>query len=200
LGFAWNPTGAGKWAIRGGFGMSYDVTFHNFYSIQLPPQLQSEQDPDISCALSGAPVWCAGYDPLVAQADGNTGQGFLAGDGLLQVNVPCASQAECRAATGAFIPDQIQPTIYTWSLSVQRELHKTNSLEVRYLGTQSTLLPLQIQTNARTAFRNGALPMPVFFNMADIPTDFTGAQTLADFNGFFGRPFAADGFVGSVTS
>ncbi len=200
IGFAWDPSGAGKWAVRGGFGLSYDVTFHNFYSTGLPPQLQSEQAPDVSCALPGAPVWCAGYDSIQWSLGNNTGQGFLQGSGLLQVNVPCASQAECRAASSSFYPDQIQPTIYTWSLSVQRELHRTNSLEVRYLGTQSTLLPIQMHTNSRTAFRNGARPLPVFYNLADIPASFTGAPTLAEFSSFIGRPFAADGFFSSMTS
>jgi len=78
IGFAWDPSGDGKWAVRGGFGVSYDVTPQNFPLLQLP-QLQTEQNPDITCALPGPPAWCANF------LAGGPGTGFLAGGGLLQV-------------------------------------------------------------------------------------------------------------------
>ena len=54
VGFAWDPTGSGKWAVRGGFGVSFDVTPQNFPLLQLPPQLQTEQNPDITSAAATA--------------------------------------------------------------------------------------------------------------------------------------------------
>jgi len=84
IGFAYDPHGNGKWAIRGGFQMAYDVVPNNFAINSLPPQLQTEQSPEVTCALPNPPAWCASFlDPT----DG-TGKGFLAGGGLLQVNVP----------------------------------------------------------------------------------------------------------------
>jgi hypothetical protein len=201
LGFAWDPRGDGKWAVRGGFGISYDVIPQNFPSLSLPPQLQSEQDPFITCGLPNAPTWCSGFDPDVYGLGGHTGQGFLANGGLLQVNIPPATQADARASTQGKIVDHVMPKIYTWTLSVQRELFKNTSLEVRYLATKGTELPVQRQINMRSAFDNGAEPLPTFFSTGDIPSSFdAGSPNLEAFGNAIGRPYAADGFLGPVTS
>jgi hypothetical protein len=200
LGFALDPTGTKKWAVRGGFGMSYDVIAQNFPSLQLPPQLQSEQDPDITCGLPGRPVWCSGYSSSAYGNGEQTGPGFLAGGGLLSVNTPPASQADARGATQGYIFDMVMPLVYTWTGSVQRELWRNSSLELRYLGTKGTNMFAQTQLNAQTAFDRGGRPLPTFFSTADVPTTFAaGSPTLAAFNSVAGRPFAAQGFLGSVT-
>jgi hypothetical protein len=116
IGFAWDPLNDHKWAVRGGFGVSYDVTPQNFPLLQLPPQLQTEQNPDITCTLPGAPAWCANF------VGGGPGTGFLSGGGLLQVNVPPATREEAQAATQGIILDQVQPKVLTWTLGVQREI------------------------------------------------------------------------------
>jgi hypothetical protein len=201
LGFAWDPTGSKKWSLRGGFGMSYDVIAQNFPALQLPPQLQSEQDPDITCGLPGRPAWCSGYNAAAYARGEQTGPGFLAGGGLLSVNIPPANQAEARAATQGYIFDQVMPLVYTWTTSVQRELWRNTSLEVRYLGTKGTKMFAQTQLNASSAFDRGAQPLPTYFNTADVPSTFTaGAPTLAAFGTIAARrPFAAQGFLGPTT-
>src|SRR5207302_287198 len=88
LGFAYDPTGRGKWAIRGGAGFAYDVTPNNFAINSLPPQRQTEQKPAVTCALPGAPAWCLTWKSNLV----DSGQGFLQGGGLLQVNVPPTTQ------------------------------------------------------------------------------------------------------------
>ncbi|HLB87096.1 MAG TPA: TonB-dependent receptor [Terriglobales bacterium] len=198
LGFAWDPRGNAKWAVRGGFGVSYDLIAQNFPLLSLPPQLQSEQDPDISCALPNRPSWCASF---LNPADG-TGRGFLAGGGLLQVNVPCDNTADCRAATQGKIPDQIMPKVYTWTVSVQHELFRNSSLELRYLGTRASQLYVQTQLNAASAFDRGAKPLPVFFSQSAVPASFAAtAPTLAAFNAIAAiRPFQSAGFAGAVTT
>src|SRR5204863_273675 len=88
----------GKHTFKGGAGVAYDVTPTNFPSLDLPPQLQSEQDPIVTCSLPGAPTWCT-----------NPSAGFLQTGGLLQVNVPPVDQATARAATQGFYPDIVEP-------------------------------------------------------------------------------------------
>ena len=178
IGFAWDPKGDGKWAVRGGFGVSFDVTPQNFPLLSLPPQLQTEQNPDITCTLPNAPAWCANF------LTGGPGTGFLAGGGLLQVNVPPATREEAQAATGGLIVDQVQPKVLTWTLGVQREVMKNTSLEVRYLGTRATQLPIQARTNTQSAFTAGLQPLPTFFGANQVPGVIPGGSRLSDFENF----------------
>jgi Carboxypeptidase regulatory-like domain/TonB dependent receptor-like, beta-barrel len=175
VGFALDPTGSGRWAVRGGFGVSFDVTPQNFPLLNLPPQLQTQQDPGLTCGLPNPPTWCA------------SGSGFLGGGGLRQVNVPPATQQEARLATQGIILDQVQPKILTWTLGVQRELMKDTSLEVRYLGTQATQLLVQARSNTMSAFTAGLQPLPTFFSASPVPATIVGGSRLSDFENF--NPF-----------
>jgi hypothetical protein len=204
LGFAFDPTGRGKWAIRGGAGFAYDVTPNNFAINSLPPQLQTEQKPAVTCALPGAPAWCATW--VSSQTD--SGQGFLADGGLLQINVPATTQAGARAGTSSLIPNHISPKVITWTLGVQHELFHNSSIEVRYLGTRSLSLPVQQRLNSASAFDprfaslgGGLTPLPTFLNASDIPATITSpASTLQNFDNFNPQPYSVDGFFGSLTT
>ncbi len=201
IGFAWDPTGHGRWAVRGGAQVSYDVIPNNFPTNSLPPQLQTEQNPAITCSLPGAPAWCG------------SGVGFLAGGGLLQVNVPPATAADARAATSSFIPDIVDPKIFTWSLGVQHQIMRDSSFEIRYVGTRSLDLPVQTRLNSASAFnpQNGVAPLtplPTYINTSDVPTAVSApASTVANFDDFCSNaavtscvPLSSAGFLGSVTT
>ena len=175
VGFALDPTGSGRWAVRGGFGVSFDVTPQNFPLLSLPPQLQTQQDPGITCGLPSPPAWCA------------SGSGFLGGGGLRQVNVPPATEQEARLATQGIIPDQVQPKVLTWTLGVQRELMKDTRVEVRYLGTRATQLLVQARSNTMSAFTAGLQPLPTFFDASQVPATIVGGSRLSDFENF--NPF-----------
>ena len=120
-----------------GFGISYDVTPQNFPIISLPPQLQTEQNPTITCNLPGAPAWCADFTGrkrvwarASCRAEDFSRSTFLAPTRLL-----------CRASTTRIIVPVVEPKVFTWSLGVQHEVGWNSSLEVRYVGTRSLELP-----------------------------------------------------------
>src|SRR5690348_10078654 len=186
VGLAYDPTGNGKWAIRAGFGISYDQTPQNFVTLSLPPQLQTEQAPQITCGLAGAPAWCANFNAATyGQPGGNTGQGFLQGGGDLQVNVPCATVSDCRLSTQALIVDVVEPKVLTWSLGVQHEVGWNSSLEVRYVGTRSLELPIQARLNTQSGFDAGLGALPTYLSSSAVPaTVASPAATLADWDTF----------------
>ena len=198
LGFAWDPTGSGKWAVRGGAAVAYDWIPWNFYINGVPVQRQVL--PFIQ--LPSAPVVCAGtFGPPPAWCP--TLSGFWA-NGAMNVNfVPPSTTTTARAQTSQMMSDARSAKVFSWSLGVQREISRSTSVEVRYLGTRALELPVQLQLNSITAFENGALPLPTYIRATDIPATVAAtAPTLAQFNALLGsgvrRRYGAQGFTGGA--
>ena len=197
LGFAWDMFGNGKWALRGGVGVAYDVWPFNFVMNGQPPQQQTILRASSACAglLAAPPSWCASY-----RIDG-LGSNFLAGGAMKLAYKPPSDAATARSMTGQLMANGRNPKTFNWSLGIQHEIFKDTSVEVRYLGTRGLFLPIQIQLNAQTAFERGGRPLPTYFSTSSIPTTVAAdAPTLAQFLSARGRPYSAQGFPNAITS
>jgi hypothetical protein len=115
------------------------------------------------------------------------------------VFTPPSTTAAARAQTANLMADAAAPKVFTWSLSVQREILKNTSLEVRYLGTRALELPVQLQLNSISPFELGAQPLPTYFSQAAVPATVSAtAPTLAQFLALRTRRYAAQGFTGGA--
>jgi hypothetical protein len=151
VGVAYSPGKSGNTSIRAGFGMAYDVLFDNIGITTLPPQFSSTVDVTNNPTPAG---------------------GFLSTGGI-SPNLPggTLTQAQARAFTSAYIPNQVLPYTINYNLEVDHVFAKNYTLQVRYLGTKGVHLPTQIQID------KGSLVSPT----NNIPTFFTApsAATLA---------------------
>ncbi len=149
VGFAYSPGSEGgvshflfgnpgQSSIRANFAMSYYSNFQNLPEIALPPQTQSELNPNNS-----------GINPA---------RPFLQNGGLPGALPAITNAASARLITQARIPDQISPYSLAFSLSYQREITHTMAIEFRYLHTSGHRLPVQIRLNAGVVPGNLGLP------------------------------------------
>jgi len=201
FGFAWDLFGDGKTSLRGGVGMAYDVIFGNLPLLQLPAQFQAENRETNACSLTPAPSWCAavtGGDPITSPGISWSGTGFIEGGALLPVSPGDAfvDKVLARSLTGAYVPNEISPQTYTWSLSLQREMWNRMMVEARYVGTRGIHLPTQRWVSARipNPFR-----LPAYASASEVPSDFTGQPTLADFGNNRDLLLWPFGFQGVIT-
>ncbi|MEO8073576.1 MAG: TonB-dependent receptor [Acidobacteriota bacterium] len=174
VGFAYSPSFGGRIghflfgenrasSIRGNFSTSYTEVFQNLILLQLPPQLQQESDVASAEAAFGL----------------NLHTNFLQQGGIPPDLIPqTETVASARAGTGSFITDQRFGEIYAFALSYQRALTSKLALEVRYLGTRSRHLPVQLRRNGGTTNR-AALTIPTFLS-TPTAAQLAGLTTLGD--------------------
>lgn len=196
VGFAYAPelkSRVGKWltgergqsAVRAHFGVSYYENFYNLVLTSLPPQFQQTLTPTLANTVFG-------LDPL---------RPFLQSGGIPNQLMPLTDAASARALTNALIPDQVSPRSNSWSLSYQRELAPKMVLELRYLGTRGSHLPVQSRLNA-PAVVDSAMVIPTFLTTPDA-SQLTGLPTLGTLRttpGVNARPLASNGFATNLTS
>jgi hypothetical protein len=164
IGFSYSPKGSsqignflfgkeGQSALRANLSIAYSEVSQIFQGQSMPPQVQQSE---VSLQQSAQAL---GYSLI--------NRPFLQSGGIPNLLLPVDTPAAARRATGAIIADNTSPETYSFSFSYQRELPAALSMELRYLGTRSRHLPVQIQKNGGTV-NNEALSIPTFLRMPDL--------------------------------
>ncbi|HTP35815.1 MAG TPA: carboxypeptidase regulatory-like domain-containing protein [Candidatus Acidoferrales bacterium] len=183
VGIAYSPGTSGRTSIRAGFGRSFDVLVDNFGLLTLPPQATTTVD-------------------VTGEAKG----GFLAGGGIPpSATGSSLTQAQARAGTGGYVPDQVRPQSLQWNFGVQHVFKENYTIESRYLGTRGIHLPVQAQLN-RVPVVNGSNALP-FYTSAPSQATLNGLGTsLNALNAAYAAQayvdprYLAAGFTGIITS
>jgi outer membrane receptor for ferrienterochelin and colicin len=153
VGFAWDVFGDGKTSLRGGFGLAYEGTLYNplsnsrwdlpYYSFNA---VAGGTDQPAGSDVIYGPTVCSGgaclQDPTQIPTftgpgtnPGNQGTGAQAQNhgNLAGWDPGNPNQA---TLTGIIFPSGVRdPYVYSYHLSVQREILPKTVLEVRYVGT-----------------------------------------------------------------
>ena len=149
FGFSWNvPRLRGATVVRGGYGINYTgaPTFLQYSTViggapgsslsitQAPGALTPSQYLDIASSLTAFPLPMGGVRPLQP--------------------VPVTNRV---TGVQGYADNRAVPYVQNWNLSLQRELVKNLTLEVRYVGSKGTKLRSAKELNTVNIFENGIL-------------------------------------------
>ena len=130
IGLAWDPTGTGKWSVRAGFGIHYDLQDNIGHRLNADPPFNARQTITSKPLLSIIPF------PFGTQAPPS-----------------CSAQSPLRPpACSIFSPGGLDPVMHTpalqqWSLTVERAITPTLMLELSYVGSQAYHVVTALDSN-----------------------------------------------------
>jgi len=129
VGLVWDPSGAGKWAVRAGFGIHNDLQDNLANRLNSNPPFSGRLTVENTPLLSIIPVSAEVAPPPSCKV-------------LLQTDPPCTLYAP-----GGIDPDLHMPTVQQWSLTVERQLAQDLVLEAGYVGSQSYHISSTVDMN-----------------------------------------------------
>ena len=181
LGFAWDPLGDGKWAVRGGYGIFFEHTNQGEANAgtleQFNPLTQTVSVSNIS-----------GYNNIVPQPTGAT-----------------------SPLTFYSIPDKaIWPYVQQWHLDVQHNIARNTVATVSYVGSKGTHLARQFELNqvhpvpeAQNPYKPGEAIGPddcnTFTTPSGVPVTGQAAINLSIACGGSTDPYRPFAGIGSIT-
>jgi hypothetical protein len=181
IGIAYSPGESGKTSIRAGFGMFYDVLYDNQGLLTLPPQATTTAD-----------------------VEGENKGGFLAGGGIPpNTSTGPLTQAQARAGTGGYVPNQIRPETASWNVGVQHVFHSDYTFESRYVGTHSVHLSVQARLDNQTIV-NASNALPTYLSAPSqaalnaLPNTLSPLQTALSNGAYIPSAYANAGFQSNI--
>ncbi len=127
FGFAWNPDGKGKTAIRGGYGMAYDRLF-------MTPLLDFRDNPPLRADATLGRQF--GTTVLYSLGDPSKPHLGFPIDPALQLGLDANNGIKgARVAMRAVAPNLRSMYVHNWFVGVQRDVGRGVVVEANYLGS-----------------------------------------------------------------
>ena len=163
IGFTWSPSPGSRTVVRGGFGIFTDVFPATIADTMLTNPPLTTSFTILGGPLVGAPTMALQpSDPSSAQSqvaatNATFQSGFTSGGSFTTMS---AANANFAAPNFTTVAAHLQyPTYDEWSLQIQRELSRTDSVQVAYVGNHGYHEPIENQgVNASAA--HGAFGLP----------------------------------------
>ncbi len=125
VGFAWDPTGAGKWSLRASYGIFYEPFQNGAGTASQVP-------------VSSLP-W--------AQFNQYSGAGLNFANPYLNQIYPAPGSFVRPSTVFGIDPGALPPYAQNWNFGIQRSVFDRYLVEVRYVGAKGTHLPRNVEAN-----------------------------------------------------